>query len=382
MYAIDPINNSIKALNRKKFSELGFSERAHLQEWIAGNPEALNEKLLIIQKEFDGFSDTYERLDLLALDKNGNLVIIENKLDDSGRDVTWQAIKYASYCSTLKKDDIREIFQRYLDLQEEGKSAIDLLEAFYDGVEYSELVLNQRMSQRIILISASFRMEVTSTVLWLMSFNLKLQCFKATPYEIDGQYFLTLDQIIPIKDAQDYMISMDSKAQEEANVNQTNKNRHKIRMKFWIEFLKSVKGRSQLFQNSNPVKENAMVAGGLDVTYVTYQLVLNSENSFVKINFGRSLQEENKIIFDALYQRKNEIEETFGDVLSWERSDENIRSSISFYGVGQNYFNEEEWPAIIEFFIININRLDKAVSPFIQVMKDALKGGNNENNDK
>jgi RecB family endonuclease NucS len=51
---------------------------------------------LIIQKEFDGFNDTKERLDLLALDKQGNLVIIENKLDDSGKDVTWQVIKYAS----------------------------------------------------------------------------------------------------------------------------------------------------------------------------------------------------------------------------------------------------------------------------------------------
>jgi len=38
---------------------------------------------LIIQKEFDGFNDTRERLDLLALDKEGNIVIIENKLDDT-----------------------------------------------------------------------------------------------------------------------------------------------------------------------------------------------------------------------------------------------------------------------------------------------------------
>lgn len=40
-------------------------------------PSSLGEELLIIQKEFDGFADTRERLDLLAIDKNGNLVIIE-----------------------------------------------------------------------------------------------------------------------------------------------------------------------------------------------------------------------------------------------------------------------------------------------------------------
>ena len=67
-----------------------------------------------LPKEFDGFNDTNERLDLLALDKNGNLVIIENKLDDSGKNVVWQALKYAGYCSSLKKDEIKAIFQQYL----------------------------------------------------------------------------------------------------------------------------------------------------------------------------------------------------------------------------------------------------------------------------
>src|SRR5690606_16335402 len=104
MFIINKMSNSIEALQKKSFYELGFKERAHLQEWIAGNPDALGEKLLIIQKEFNGFAETNERLDLLAIDKEGTLVIIENKLDDTGRDVTWQAIKYAAYCSTLDKE--------------------------------------------------------------------------------------------------------------------------------------------------------------------------------------------------------------------------------------------------------------------------------------
>jgi len=35
-------------------------------------------------------------LDLLAIDEEGSLVVIENKLDDSGKDVVWQGLKYAS----------------------------------------------------------------------------------------------------------------------------------------------------------------------------------------------------------------------------------------------------------------------------------------------
>ena len=189
------------------FTELGFKERGHLQEWLEGNPESLGEDLLIIQKEFSGFNDTNERLDLLALDKKGNAVIIENKLDDTGRDVTWQALKYASYCSTLTKEQIRNIYQQYLDKRGQGEEATNKLSEFFNNAEYDELTINHRQSQRIILVAGSFRKEVTSTVLWLLNYKIKMQCFKATPFALDNQLFLTLEQIIPTKDAEDYTIS-------------------------------------------------------------------------------------------------------------------------------------------------------------------------------
>lgn len=81
MFIISKDENKIHKVQAKTFSELKFKEREHLQEWIEGNPEALGEELLIIQKEFSGFSDTNERLDLRALDKQGNIVVIENKLE-------------------------------------------------------------------------------------------------------------------------------------------------------------------------------------------------------------------------------------------------------------------------------------------------------------
>tara|TARA_B110000503_G_C7116707_1_gene400711 strand:+ start:1116 stop:1385 length:270 start_codon:yes stop_codon:yes gene_type:complete len=89
MYIINKQTNRIEKIESTTFKHLGFRERENLQEWIANNPSCLNEDILIIQKEFDGFFDTNERLDLLAIDKQGNLVIIENKLDDTGKNVTW-----------------------------------------------------------------------------------------------------------------------------------------------------------------------------------------------------------------------------------------------------------------------------------------------------
>ena len=91
MYVLNENSNTVSPLEKRTFSSLKLSERNHLQKWILNNPEMLGEELLILQEEFDGWDETRERLDVLALDKNGRLVVIENKLDDSGRDVVWQA---------------------------------------------------------------------------------------------------------------------------------------------------------------------------------------------------------------------------------------------------------------------------------------------------
>ncbi|ODR86406.1 hypothetical protein [Shewanella xiamenensis] len=73
MFTVNHQTNRISPVKTKKFSELSFTERKHLQLFtrsglrLAHEPSALGEELLIIQKEFDGFDDTRERLDLLAL---------------------------------------------------------------------------------------------------------------------------------------------------------------------------------------------------------------------------------------------------------------------------------------------------------------------------
>ena len=192
MFKINAIANRIQPLETRRFSELGFSERKHLQEWLANHPQALTQddgdELLIIQKEFDGFDDTRERLDLLAIDKQGNLVIIENKLDDSGRDVVWQALKYASYCANLKKQQVVEIFQRYLDEQarqegNEPENAQSVLLEFLGAEDLQSVQINTLKSQRLILVAAKYRKEVTNTVLWLSQFGIDCRCFKVTLYQ-------------------------------------------------------------------------------------------------------------------------------------------------------------------------------------------------------
>ena len=254
MFRVDVEQNRIEPIENKEFRELNFTERSHLQEWIANYPQALGEELLVIQKEFSGFQDTKERLDLLALDKNGNLVIIENKLDDSGRDVVWQALKYASYCASLTNHEICQIYQSYLDDQNQIDRARDKISDFLELEEDQELILNQGTSQRVVLIGAKFRKEVTSTVLWLLNFNMQIQCFKATPYQLDNQILLNLEPIIPIPDALEYTIRMAEKTSLETKSAKQSSQAESLRHKFWSRLLQVMNQKNQLFNNISPTR--------------------------------------------------------------------------------------------------------------------------------
>lgn len=365
MFLINEKSNEAETIDSKSFSELGFKERKHLQEWIAKNTDILYERLLIIQKEFSGFDDTNERLDLLAIDENGNLVIIENKLDDSGKDVTWQALKYVSYCSGLIKSDVVNIYQKYLDLQNNNEKAEEKILEFLGQEDFNDIELNKG-DQRIILIAANFRKEVTSTVMWLLEHNIEIKCIKVTPYKLEDKVLINSEQIIPVKDAEDYIIKIANKKQEELMTNEKNQNRHYIRLQFWSKLLQSMSDKTNLFSNISPSKENWISCGCGHGLY--YVFVITSNFARIDLEINKGTQQENKAIFDSIKQYKENIENSFGDELKWERSDSSKYSRISYYLKDVSVFNTDDWGKIINFMSSNIIKFDKSVKDVLDII--------------
>ena len=366
MYIINKSTNRIEKIESATFKQLGFKEREHLQEWIANNPSCLNEELLIIQKEFDGFNDTSERLDLLAIDKQGNLVVIENKLDDTGRDVTWQVLKYSSYCSTLNASQIISIFSQYLVKTGSAETAEELLEEFLETEDFKEK-LNIGNSQRIMMIAGEFRKEVTSTVLWLLNYGLRLQCFKATPFRLGEQLFLNMEQIIPIKEAEDFVISMANKTREEAGTQELMKERHIVRRKFWTAYLKEINQATSLYQNVSPSKDHWLSAGS-GISGVTFTSVVTGDYIRIELSIHGKTQEENKAIFDALERKKDTIEATFGANLEWERLTDKRMSRVKYELREVSVFNEEDWPKMFAFMVQQVPKFEAAFKNPIQLL--------------
>ena len=207
LFRVNPDNRESERIEEVDFATLGLRERQDIQEWVAANPGILGDDLLIIGKEFSGFDRTNERLDLLAVDADGKLVIIELKRDDTGADAHWQAIKYASYFNRAGPEDIVGLLAKHGNL-----SDADAQDRLLEHIESSNLeVLNN--DQRIILASHRFAPEVTSAALWL---NQKspgedlITCIQLTPYQDANteSLYIQANTIIPIPGIDDYIIGI------------------------------------------------------------------------------------------------------------------------------------------------------------------------------
>lgn len=360
MYKIDRSQNRIQPLQPRQFSELNFTERHHLQEWLANAPEALGEELLIIQKEFDGFDDTRERLDLLALDKDGNLVIIENKLDDTGRDVVWQTLKYASYCSSLSKLQIIEIYQRYLNRYEGGGDASSLLCEFFGVEDMEELKLNKGNSQRLMMVAANFRKEVTSTALWLLGYGIQVQCFKTTPFSDGNELYLNIEQIIPTPEAKELMIGISAKEAEEKNTDTEVKQRHKVRTAFWEQALEAFRHSDcALYNNISPGRDHWLSAGS-GISGVVYNIIFAQKEARIELWLARTPAEDNKALFDILAEQRAALETAFGQPFNWQRLDGKKSSRIS---VAQSFdgYNPDSWPAMSQWLVDKMSRFEQVI---------------------
>jgi hypothetical protein len=206
MYKVDIENKRLIKLSPTQFSTLKLKERYDIEEWIEKTPEILGEELLIISKELTLPSGI--RLDLLAIDKKANLVIIELKKDDSGTDVEWQAIKYTSYCSNFLQEDIFKYYAEYL--QSDKDKAQLKIEEFID-----EEIDKLNEEQRIILVSKEFHKDVISAVLWLRDYEIDIECVRLELHlDQDNQLFITPDLIIPLPEAKDYIQKKETKEKE------------------------------------------------------------------------------------------------------------------------------------------------------------------------
>ncbi len=208
--------STFEKIESTSFTELNIWERQHIQEWIRQAPEILGEELLVVSIEFDRFVNSNDRLDVLAIDRQGNLVVIELKRDAFAGYADLQSIRYAAMVSSMTIDNLLPYYIAYQKKQlnienpskEESRTAI---EEFVYQEAFEELT----SKPRIILCSENFSQEITTTVLWLNQSGLDISCVRITPHKIGEQVVIVPSKIIPLQEAKQYLIDIQKKEEQQ-----------------------------------------------------------------------------------------------------------------------------------------------------------------------
>ncbi|SKC68220.1 hypothetical protein SAMN06295973_2798 [Plantibacter cousiniae] len=191
---------SLAPVPRTTFESEQIRERQDLQRLLLNDLSILGDDLLAITEEYGAFKDSSRRIDILALDRRGNLVVIELKRTDDGGHMDLQSLRYAAMVSTMTLDHLVETYAEAHHVEvEQAKLALT------DWIEEPLEELPNRV--RVILVSADFSTEVTSTVLWLNdNYGTDIACFRLSPYRLGDELLVDLQQLIPLPEATDFQI--------------------------------------------------------------------------------------------------------------------------------------------------------------------------------
>lgn len=166
----------------------------NLEEWIASNPSILGEPLLVIGRQVR-IQDVKDRLDLLAVDPEGNIVVIELKRAELRDPVDFQALRYASYISKWRFEDFENSARNYLKKADDMDFNFnELFESFCDE-NGTEDVPDLNEDQRIIVVGAAVKDKLGSVALWLRERNVDVKLIEVQAYK-DGDSVLIEPTII------------------------------------------------------------------------------------------------------------------------------------------------------------------------------------------
>jgi hypothetical protein len=227
VFSVDKDNIELKAVEKENFSKLDILERQDLEEWVIKKPEILGEDLLVISSELQNYEDINERLDVLALDRDGKLVVIELKRDRADKTTDLQAIKYSSYIATFTAEDIQEEYRDFWkDRRNEEVTPEEVGKTFTDFLSDSDKELRDTEKgfiefslddkPRIMLAAGNFGKEVTSPVLWLtQEYGVDFTCVELEAFQHQERILINSRQIIPVPETEEYMAKRREKQEKQ-----------------------------------------------------------------------------------------------------------------------------------------------------------------------
>lgn len=207
-------------LEELTLKDIGLSE-ADLEEFARLNIQVLfpEEDMLVVGQQSRNVEGG--RADLVAVDGQGNLVLIELKRDIADmmarrEPFEFQAIRYAASYATLstQHDVVERLYAPYIrrhqaEVEMQGLTADEMasrrLKTFLEANNAGQ-TFNQR--QRIALIASGFDRQTLSACAWLARNGVDISCIKVRPVRYGEQMYLELETLVPVPKEEDLFVQL------------------------------------------------------------------------------------------------------------------------------------------------------------------------------
>ena len=153
---------------------------SELERWLETNPDGILEDgpLLIVGRQVP--TDLGRFIDLLGVDRDGNVVVVELKRDRTPRDVVAQALEYTAFAAHLDVDELEAILGKYHD-----DESLGLAEHHREYFDQSGAVAFNK-DQRIVIVGQQVTSEIRQTALFLSSKGIQVTCVEFVFFQDAG----------------------------------------------------------------------------------------------------------------------------------------------------------------------------------------------------
>jgi hypothetical protein len=137
------------SLTKVEYSLMDAESR--LEEVLADDITIADPNLLLIGRQVPTSYGKF--VDLLALDAEGNVVVIELKRNRTPREVVAQLLDYGSWVRSLGDDDIAAVFEAYLAKYFPERAGTSLDRAFCERFQVNEMPENLNESHKLVVVA-------------------------------------------------------------------------------------------------------------------------------------------------------------------------------------------------------------------------------------
>jgi hypothetical protein len=311
-------NTSIGKLERVDLRNVWEHEAHDFTQWLENNIAVLNDALdlALVNVDREQAAGSFS-IDLVAEDESGGTVIIENQLEKSNHDHLGKLITY----------------------------------------------LTAMGARAAIWIVSDPRPEHVAAIAW--------------PNESSSAaFYMVKVEAVKIGDSPPAPLFtlIVGPSEETKDVGQAKKEiaeRHGIRKRWWTQLVERSALVNKLHAHITPGQYSWIGTSsgvrGLNLNYVVTKDDCAAE---LYIDRGKDSDAENKAIFDQLFANKDQIENSFGQPLSWERLEAKRACRIRYTQSGGGYRSpEEQWPSLQDAIIKDMDRLEKSLRPHLKQLR-------------